>query len=448
VRVDPSDTTSERPAFWHDGVVTVIGPLDGGSVTDLNDLRQIAGCGRAVGSAATAPFIWENNVLRWLPNLSTLVPSCALDINNKGVAVGHSNNRPVIWQGTTITSLNPPNTTGMASRINERGEIVGLIANRHFYRPAIGGGLWDLATLMDFTPDPPPDIVRAVDINNKGEILVDYTRFVGGIGVRHIVLAAPVLPAGADQQPPTVAITSPTTGSYVTDLATLQATASDDVGVVGVQFFVNGAALGAEDVNPPYAADLDLVGYSAGTVLTFWARARDAAGNTAVTNIKSLVVQNSCQTVTRGQSSNNWLGNQTGTFTARWTGTPGLVAPQFLTESGFALSLGRQSGFAGTSAAVLFAPDGEIKVRNGAAYPASGVRYGPGNYRFRMVVNVPANTYSVWYRLPNQPEQPLATNFQFRGNPVTALDNWMIRVDETSPGPDLRVCNVRVQPGS
>ena len=70
-----------------------------------------------------------------------------------------------------------------------------------------------------------------------------------------------------------------------------------------------------------------------------------------------------------------------------------------------------------------------------------------GSYHFRMVVDVPHNRYSVWYEVANQPEQLLASDFQFRGNPVTLLDYWMARMDEASPpNGGLEICNVRVGP--
>ncbi len=57
----------------------------------------------------------------------------------------------------------------------------------------------------------------------------------------------------ADTTPPTVAITSPSSGSTVTGTITVSANASDNVGVAGVQFRLDGAPLGAEDTTNPYS---------------------------------------------------------------------------------------------------------------------------------------------------------------------------------------------------
>src|SRR5205809_1064909 len=83
-----------------------------------------------------------------------------------------------------------------------------------------------------------------------------------------------------DKTPPTVVMTSPTSGATVTGPVTVSANASDNVGVVGVQFQLDGAALGAEDTAAPYAVGWDTTTAAAGTH-TLRAVARDAANNTA-----------------------------------------------------------------------------------------------------------------------------------------------------------------------
>ena len=56
-----------------------------------------------------------------------------------------------------------------------------------------------------------------------------------------------------DTTPPTVAITAPAAGATVSGTVTVsRPNASDNVGVVGVQFSVDGADLGAEDSTAPY----------------------------------------------------------------------------------------------------------------------------------------------------------------------------------------------------
>src|SRR4029079_9910975 len=57
-----------------------------------------------------------------------------------------------------------------------------------------------------------------------------------------------------DNSAPTASITAPTNGATVSGTAvTVSANASDNVGVVGVQFKLDGANLNAEDTSSPYS---------------------------------------------------------------------------------------------------------------------------------------------------------------------------------------------------
>ncbi|MDD5655806.1 MAG: Ig-like domain-containing protein [Elusimicrobia bacterium] len=101
--------------------------------------------------------------------------------------------------------------------------------------------------------------------------------------------AAPVTPV--DTVPPVVAITAPAAGVTLSGSAALAAAASDNTGVVGVQFKLDGANLGAEDVSAPYGAAWNTAAApDGGHVLT--AVARDAAGNTAASPAVTVTVRN------------------------------------------------------------------------------------------------------------------------------------------------------------
>ena len=90
---------------------------------------------------------------------------------------------------------------------------------------------------------------------------------------------------------PTVSMTAPAAGATVTGTTTVSANASDNVGVAGVQFLLDGAALGAEDVSAPYSIAWDSASTPNGAhVLS--ARARDAAGNQATSAGVSVNVSN------------------------------------------------------------------------------------------------------------------------------------------------------------
>jgi Big-like domain-containing protein/calcineurin-like phosphoesterase family protein len=99
-----------------------------------------------------------------------------------------------------------------------------------------------------------------------------------------------------DTTPPTVSITAPLDGEPVQGSQVVRASASDNVGVVGVQFRLDGDPVGPEDVDAPYSVDWDT---SAGTegAHTITAVARDAAGFETVSTAVNVTVDNTDPTV-------------------------------------------------------------------------------------------------------------------------------------------------------
>src|SRR5438034_4521809 len=94
-----------------------------------------------------------------------------------------------------------------------------------------------------------------------------------------------------DTTPPTVSITSPSSGSTVSGTITVSAGASDNVGVAGVQFRLDGSNLGAEDTSSPYSVSWSTTAASNGSH-TLTARARDAAGNATISSAVTVTVFN------------------------------------------------------------------------------------------------------------------------------------------------------------
>jgi glucose/arabinose dehydrogenase/PKD repeat protein len=85
----------------------------------------------------------------------------------------------------------------------------------------------------------------------------------------------------ADLRAPRVSITSPASAAQVGGILTMTADASDNVGVVSVQFYADGIAVGLQDFAAPYAVAWDTRGVPNGAH-TLTARARDAASNSAL----------------------------------------------------------------------------------------------------------------------------------------------------------------------
>lgn len=95
-----------------------------------------------------------------------------------------------------------------------------------------------------------------------------------------------------DVTDPTVSVTAPGDAEVASgDAVTLSADASDDVGVEGVKFYVDGELVGSEDTSSPYAVSWDSTGASDGNH-TVEAVARDAAGNSATSTAVTFEVDN------------------------------------------------------------------------------------------------------------------------------------------------------------
>jgi Big-like domain-containing protein len=94
-----------------------------------------------------------------------------------------------------------------------------------------------------------------------------------------------------DTSAPSVSFTNPASGASVSSQVTVSADASDNVGVVGVQFKLDGSNLGSEDTSSPYSVSWDTTNASNASH-TLTAVARDAAGNSSSTQ-RTVTVSNS-----------------------------------------------------------------------------------------------------------------------------------------------------------
>src|SRR5438876_147371 len=94
-----------------------------------------------------------------------------------------------------------------------------------------------------------------------------------------------------DTTVPTISIASPAASAVVSGTITVSATASDNVGVVGVQYKLDGANLSAEQTIAPYAISWDTTA-ATNAAHTLTAVARDAAGNAATSAPVTITVSN------------------------------------------------------------------------------------------------------------------------------------------------------------
>jgi len=91
-----------------------------------------------------------------------------------------------------------------------------------------------------------------------------------------------------DTTPPNVTIISPIDGRNVSNELVIWATATDNFGVAGVQFQVDGVNIGVEDITDPYSVTFDTTGLQDG-FYNITAIARDISNNSASTKVTGVV---------------------------------------------------------------------------------------------------------------------------------------------------------------
>lgn len=141
-------------------------------------------------------------------------------------------------------------------------------------------------------------------------------------------------PPPRDSTAPTVSISSLATGATVNGTVTVQATASDNTGVAGVQFFANNAPIGAEDTTAPYSASW-ATGVIPNGTHTLTARARDAAGNQTTSAAVVVNVQNTdtqAPTVTMTSPANGASVSGNIVLIASASDDVGVVGVQFIVD--------------------------------------------------------------------------------------------------------------------
>jgi regulation of enolase protein 1 (concanavalin A-like superfamily) len=165
------------------------------------------------------------------------------------------------------------------------------------------------------------------------------------------------------------------------------------------------------------------------------------SGSLSHSTTVALNVQSACAT-----ASTTWQNaafpTQTGTFTATFDGTPAAAG----INSVMALSSAAGSGYANFAAIARFNSTNGIDARDAGAYntPSPAIPYVAGStYHFRLVINVPAHTYSAFVTPPSGTEQTIGTNLAFRTeqNTVTSLANFGVYAGSGSN----TVCSFAVQ---
>ena len=184
---------------------------------------------------------------------------------------------------------------GVAILTTAAGGGYASVSGTSFASPITAGVI---ALMLSVNPALPPatavDLVAA-NSQDLGEVGWDPSYGAGRLDAERAVLAAVAYAAPPDTTAPSVAITAPSAGSVVTGTVTVSVSASDNVGVSGVDLYVDGAYYASSAI-APYTFTLDSTTLADGGH-TLSARATDAAGNVGVSASDAISVQNTVPSV-------------------------------------------------------------------------------------------------------------------------------------------------------
>jgi peptidoglycan/xylan/chitin deacetylase (PgdA/CDA1 family) len=222
----------------------------------------------------------------------------------------------------------------------------------------------------------------------------------------------------ADTTRPTVSITNPKTGNTVSNTINLIATATDNVGVVGVQFMVDGANVGTEDTTSPYQISFDTKTLSNGAH-TVSAKARDAAGNTKTSTAISVTVTNA-DTTAPSVSITSPVANSTVSniinLTANASDNIGVIGVQFLIDN---VNFGSED----TTAPYEASLDTKT-LSNGAHTVSAKARDAAGNITTSITVSITVAN-SIPQPEDNLIQNPFLENSDASNNPIGwQTGNW------------------------
>ncbi len=199
---------------------------------------------------------------------------------------------------------------------------------------------------------------------------------------------------------------------------------TDNMDVTGYEVFKDGTSIGTTTTT-----SMSVTGLSAGTAYSMKVRARDAIPNwseqSTALNVTTLAAGGSISSNATWQSFD--VSIQTGTFTAEFDAVPYIASMDGVTG----IQNGTATAYSSLACAVQFATDGRILARNAGTYTADKtVNYIVGtSCHFRLVINIPAHTYSIYVTPFGQSEITLGSDYAFRTDQagVTQLTGWSLR---------------------
>ena len=256
------------------------------SVADANSLDLTAGMTLEAWVQLDTVSSWRTAILKEKPG-SDIYSLYASNATNSPQGAVMRSTGAVVWTGAP-----PPLSAGTWTHlaVTYDGATLRVYRNGAQSASATGAGSIQTSTgalriggnlIWGEYTDGRIDEVRIYNrALSAGEITSDMTKpVVGGS------------PPPPDATPPSVAVSAPAPGANVSGTIPVSANASDDVGVVGVQFTLDGANLGAEDTSAPYSVSWNTTTASDGPH-SLRAIARDASGKSTTSAAVAVTVSN------------------------------------------------------------------------------------------------------------------------------------------------------------
>lgn len=220
----------------------------------------------------------------------------------------------------------------------KNGGGYGLVSGTSFSAPTVAGVL-----ALIFSANPDLTAAQAISIllgnvTDLGTAGRDKYFGYGKVNAGVAVAAAAAADSGStlvDTTAPTVSISSPSAGTTQRGVVTVAVTATDNVGVDHVEFYVAGM-LQATDSLAPFSFQWDTTAGTDGTK-SLTAKAYDAAGNSATSAAVSVTVSNASDstapTVTISSPSNGaTIGNKNVKVSASASDANGIASMQLLLD--------------------------------------------------------------------------------------------------------------------
>jgi endoglucanase len=257
--------------------------------TPVHAVAGIDQCIAAFRATGAQNFLWVPGISAGKDLLGAKTTPIVDSLNNYGYAPHNYGNRPSGDDGINTESWWDSNQWNAAGDTYPLAYLeCGEFGDSTYYSPrminwmdskgGVGYYFWDFRVAGSSHPS------LITDYNGTpstyGRVVYDFYR------ANPIGTPSPT----PDTTVPTVSFTAPASGATVGGVVAIVASASDNVGVARVEFYVGGVKVG-EKINAPYTFDWDSTGTLNGAA-TLGLRAVDLAGNVSTTATRSVTVAN------------------------------------------------------------------------------------------------------------------------------------------------------------